>query len=49
MGAIALASAQAFARSYVGKRVEVLLEQKEKGYWLGHTQHYLQVMRAGPG
>jgi len=32
-----------FFMSYLGQIVEVLIEQKKDGYWVGHTTNYLEV------
>ncbi len=32
-----------YLKSYIGKTVEVLFEEKDEDYWKGHTENYLMV------
>lgn len=33
-----------YNKSYVGKEIEVLWEEKKQGYYQGHTQNYILAM-----
>lgn len=49
MHEVANQNAERYARNYIGKTVEVLLEEKQKEYWTGHTSNYLRVYASGEG
>lgn len=38
---------QAYLSGFVGREVEVLLEEKQDGYWHGHSREYVKVLVKG--
>lgn len=47
LNALSLELEERYAKKFIGKEVEVLIEEEKDGYFMGHTSNYLKVMIKG--